>query len=255
MTTQSPVSAEAKLFKHLQDEFERRDNARLQLLSLIAHDLSTPASTVRGYLEMLEHGLAGDLTPKQKKLVKAGMRGMERLQRMILDMDIFAKLEAKRLSLQIAPVLLHEVVYESTQMLYEAITNGKIGLQMRVSESLPAVAGDRLRLGQIFTNLISNAVKYSPEGGQIVVQADLMDDVIQVSVADTGIGIDLDTQRQLFTPFFRADSDVVRQKAGTGVGLVIVKMLVEMHGGEIWVESEPGVGTTMYFTLPIVKDS
>ncbi len=253
MTAQSPATAEEKLFKHLQDEFERRDNARLQLLSLIAHDLSTPASTVRGYLEMLEHGLAGDVTPKQKKLLKAGLRGMDRLQRMILDMDIFAKLEARRLSLQPESVRLHEVVYDSVTMLYENIQNGQIGLQMRVSEELPAVTADPLRLGQIFTNLISNAIKYSPEGGQIVVHAQDAGKVVQVSVADTGIGIDLDTQRQLFTPFFRADNSAVQSKAGTGVGLVIVKMLVEMHGGEIWVESEPGVGTTMFFTMPIAE--
>jgi signal transduction histidine kinase len=131
-------------------------------------------------------------------------------------------------------------------------------LQVEIPETLPPVWGDHGRLIQVVTNLVSNAYKYTPDGGQIRIVADGLGDSsasdrLTVSVSDTGLGISPEDRQKVFTKFFRADDSYVRDVPGTGLGLSITKSLIEMHGGEIWFQSEPGKGTTFTFTLPVAQ--
>ena len=127
----------------------------------------------------------------------------------------------------------------------------KLNLTVELPPDLPQVWGDRIRIIQVLTNLVTNAYKYTPEGGRIAISARWLDDTMQIDVADTGIGIAPQDQERLFTRFFRADHPEVRRVAGTGLGLSIAKSIVEMHGGRIWVESQLGAGSTFSFTLPV----
>jgi signal transduction histidine kinase len=129
----------------------------------------------------------------------------------------------------------------------------EINLTVEVPPDSPEVWGDRTRIIQILTNLVTNAYKYTPDGGRIAITAQWFDDSMQVDVADTGIGIAPQDQEKLFSRFFRADQPGVRRVAGTGLGLSITKSIVEMHGGRIWVESQLGESSTFSFTLPLAS--
>jgi signal transduction histidine kinase len=155
---------------------------------------------------------------------------------------------------------LPEVIDTVVQSVRAEIEAKQLGLDVDIPASLPSIWGDNERIIQILTNLVSNAYKYTPEGGQIYVgvndQSDTASpDHLTVSVRDTGVGISPEDQQMLFTKFFRADNPLVRDVPGTGLGLSITKSLVEMHGGKIWFHSEPDRGTTFKFTLPVAGKS
>jgi histidine kinase len=126
-----------------------------------------------------------------------------------------------------------------------------LDLSSLAPDDLPLILGDRDRVIQVLTNLISNAIKYTPQGGQVLASAQAQRHMVRVDVVDSGIGMSLEDQQQLFEKFFRADHPIVRRETGTGLGLSIVKSIVETHGGRIWVESELGAGSTFSFTLPV----
>lgn len=229
------------------------ENPAVQMYSTIAHEIATPLSTVQGYLEMIEQGLAGELTAQQKKLVQAALRSMTRMNQLVADISAFGKLKDQQLVMNFQPVNISEMLYETVGSLFEQIQVGELGLQMSLSDELPLVWADRGRVAQIVTNLLSNAVKYTRPKGNISVSAHLQENFVRVSVHDTGVGISREDQQKLFSPYYRAEDIYVRSKSGTGLGLVVVKHLVELHGGQVWLESEVGQGTAVNFTLPIVQ--
>ena len=181
------------------------------------------------------------------------------MDRLVGDLLDVSRIEAGRLRLDMKPVDLREVIDTVLQSVETQIAAKKLALQLEVPEKLPPVLGDHGRLIQVITNLVSNAYKYTPEGGQIHIKADglaaaLPSGRLTISVRDTGLGIAPEDQQKIFTKFFRAEDPQVRDVPGTGLGLSITKSLVEMHGGEIWFESEVGKGTTFAFTLPIAQE-
>ncbi|MFQ5407265.1 MAG: sensor histidine kinase [Anaerolineales bacterium] len=235
----------------LEAEYAERDIARLRLLSLTAHELAAPTTTVKGYVQILDQGLAGELSPRQQQMIQSTLRNVERMERMISDLRDFARLERKQLDLFPESFAIHTVVYETVGTLMEDLRAAKVDLHMAVSDDLPRVYADRTRAAQIVTNLLSNAVKYTREAGHITVAAEADNGFVRLSVSDTGVGIDPAEQEKLFEPFFRSEDPFVRARQGTGLGLVIVRMLVEQQGGAISFESTPGEGSTFAFTLPV----
>lgn len=227
------------------------DRMKSEFLSMAAHELRAPMTSIKGYSDMLLLGLAGEYDERQKQFLNTIKANVNRVMEMVNEFSEISRLETGALKLDIKPLHLDDLVSEVVVSLRPEIEAKEVNLTVEVPPDLPEVWGDRTRIIQILTNLVTNAYKYTPERGRIAITAQWVDDVVQVDVADTGIGIAPQDQARLFTRFFRADHPGVRRVAGTGLGLSIAKSIVEMHGGRIWVESQLGEGSTFSFTLPL----
>jgi signal transduction histidine kinase len=178
---------------------------------------------------------------------------------LVSDLSDVSRIESGRLRLDLRTVSLKEVIDEVTRGQKAQIEAKEQNLLVDVSNNLPSAWGDYTRLVQVLTNLVSNAYKYSPRGCQITITAHQAGSIpgavspqaIHVSVADNGFGISTEDQKKIFQKFFRSEDQNIRDVPGTGLGLNITRYLVEMQGGQIWFESEPGTGTTFHFTVPI----
>jgi signal transduction histidine kinase len=166
-----------------------------------------------------------------------------------------SRIESGRLRLEIGQVAMREAIEEAIRVVRQEIEARRQVLEVEIAEPLPPVVADRNRVVQILTNLLSNAYKYTPEEGRIRVSVRQENGFVCCSVSDTGIGIDPEEQDRLFTKFFRSQNPAVRNVPGTGLGLAITRNLVELQGGRIWAESEPGKGSTFTFTLPVAGAS
>jgi len=224
-----------------------------EFLSMAAHELRAPMTSIRGYSDMLLLGLVGEYDQRQKQFLNTIKTNVDRVLEMVNEFSEISRLETGALKLDAKSLHVGDLVSEVIVSLRPQIQAKEINLTIEVPPDLPQVWGDRTRIIQVLTNLVSNAYKYTPEGGQIAIAAQWLDDTVQVDVADTGIGIAPQDQARLFTRFFRADHPEVRRVTGTGLGLSIVKSIVEMHGGRIWVESQLGEGSTFSFTLPLAN--
>jgi len=195
--------------------------------------------------------LAGQYQERQKQFLNTIKANVDRVLEMVSEFSDISRIETGALKLDIKPFRIDDLVFEVVVSLRPEIEAKEVSLIVDVPPDLPEVWGDRARIIQVLTNLVTNAYKYTPVGGQIAITAQQVDDSVQVDVTDTGIGIAPQDQEKLFTRFFRADHPGVRRVAGTGLGLSIAKSIVEMHGGRIWVKSQLGEGSTFSFTLSL----
>jgi signal transduction histidine kinase len=241
----------ARLYRQVQ----QANQAKTEFVSFVAHELRTPMTSIRGYAEMLGKGMVGSLEPQQAEFVRTIGKNVQRMQVLVSDLQDVSRIETGQLRLQVLPAPLGAVLKEALQAMQAQIEARSQDVTTEISEDLPAVCADPARLAQILINLLSNASKYTPQGGSIGVRADLVGKYVRCAVSDTGIGISSQDQTCLFTKFFRSEDPAVRQAAGTGLGLCIVKSLVEMQGGTVEVESELGKGTTFTFTLPAIVEA
>jgi signal transduction histidine kinase len=173
----------------------------------------------------------------------------KRLNRMISEMLDLDRMESGRMTLNLDGVDLNEVLVRTTDQIRSNAPSHRISLQL--DEGIPELLADRDKLTQVVTNLLTNAVKYSPEGGEITVDSRLEGNFVHVRVVDEGMGIRPEVLEKLFEPYTRVESQATRYIQGTGLGLAITRQIVRLHGGEIWVESEPDVGSTFHFTVPL----
>ncbi len=187
---------------------------------------------------------------------------VERMSALVSDLNDNAKIEAGRLRLDYKPVAIPEVVDEAVRSTKRQVDDKKQFIELNLNSQLPPVWADHIRVGQVLTNLVSNAHKYTPEGGRILVGAESTKNqwdpegakqVVHLWVKDNGIGISMEDQVKIFQKFFRSDDSKAREAPGTGLGLNITKSLVEMQGGRIWFESEFRHGTTFHFTIPVAE--
>jgi len=237
----------------LYEELHQANLAKSEFVSVVAHELRTPMTSIRGYADMLAKGMVGPLTPDQEKFIHTIRRNAKHMQVLVSDLQDVSRIESGRLRLQMKPTLLADALESARQATQAQIKARSQQLTIEVPEDLPLVHADPARLEQILINLLSNAYKYTPAGGHIHVQAWLEGAHVHCAVSDTGIGISEKDQAHLFTKFFRSDDSAVRDIAGTGLGLCIVKSLAELQGGEVEVESLPGEGTTCTFTMPVAS--
>jgi PAS domain S-box-containing protein len=229
-------------FDRLKDEF----------ISLVSHELRTPLTSIRGYLELLLEGGAGELTEDQNRFLMVVDRNSKRLMHLVGDLLFLAQVEAGKLALDLVEVDLDDVVAESVEAA-KPIADDR-GITLRASlDPTPSMVGDRGRLGQVLDNLVSNALKFTAAGGSVDVRVSSAAGEALIEVVDTGIGIAEDEQAQLFDRFFRSSEATERAIPGTGLGLTIVKTIVERHEGSIEVESAAGAGTTMRVRLPVAR--
>lgn len=230
---------------------EAANQAKTEFISFVSHELKQPMTAIKGYTDLLVKGLAGDLTETQHSFLEVIRSNVNRMDTMVQELLEISRIEAGRLRLEIGQVALREAVEEAVRVIRQEIAAKRQRLEVEIAEPLPPVKADRNRVVQILTNLLSNAYKYTPEEGHIRVTVQPNGGFVVCSVSDTGIGIAPEEQERLFTKFFRSQHPAVRNVPGTGLGLVITKSLVELQGGQIWVESEPGKGSTFTFTLPV----
>jgi signal transduction histidine kinase len=246
----------------LYDEVQRANLAKSDFVSFVAHELKNPMTSIKGYTELLAAGSVGQINEMQANFLSTIRSNVERMSALVSDLNDNAKIEANRLRLEFKPVEVPEIVDDVLRSTKRQIEDKHQSIELKLSTSLPLVWADRLRVGQVLTNLISNAHKYTPEGGQIVVGAEVTNNqwdlegakrVVHVWVRDNGIGINIEDQTKIFQKFFRSDDSKAREVPGTGLGLNITKSLVEMQGGRIWFDSQFRAGTTFHFTIPVAE--
>jgi signal transduction histidine kinase len=246
----------------LYNEVQRANLAKSDFVSFVAHELKNPMTSIKGYTELLAAGSVGSVNEMQANFLNTIRSNVERMSALVSDLNDNAKIEANRLRLDFKPVEVADVVDEVMRSTKRQVEDKRQAVELHLSPYLPLVWADRLRVGQVLTNLISNAHKYTPEGGKILVGAEATNNqwdpegakrVVHLWVKDNGIGISIEDQAKIFQRFFRSDDSKAREVPGTGLGLNITKSLVEMQGGRIWFESQFRAGTTFHFTIPIAE--
>jgi signal transduction histidine kinase len=241
----------ARLFEAVQ----AANRAKTEFVSFVSHELKQPMTSMKGYSDLLFKGTAGELNEMQSAFLEVIRSNVARMDRLVQDLLDVSRIEAGRLRLEIQSVPVEEVVEEAVRGVREQIASKSQQLDVEIPGDVPPVTADRTRLVQILANLLSNAHKYTPEGGSVGLRLARTDgpdgQFVCCSVSDTGVGISEEDQERLFTKYFRASDPAVRNEPGTGLGLVITKSLVELQGGEIWLESELNEGSTFFFTVPV----
>ena len=246
----------ARLIQEVQDA----NRSKTEFISLVAHELKNPMTSIRGYTDLLKSGAAGPTNEMQSQFLSTIRANVDRMTRLVSDLADVARIETGQLRLDLAAVSVKAVVEETLRGLQGQTEEKGQTLIVEVPDDLPDIYADHIRMVQVLTNLVSNAHKYTPEGGTVWVGAEVGEATDEASgearrvvhhwVRDTGIGMSEDEREKLFTKFFRAQRG--RDMAqGTGLGLNITKNLVEQHGGSIWVESEVGKGSTFHYTIPV----
>jgi PAS domain S-box-containing protein len=235
------------------------DRLKSEFVATVSHELRTPMTPIKGYIEFLMMGGAGELNEQQMQFVEIIKSNVDRLSILVNDLLDVSRIEAGKVALSFQPINLQEALEEAIQsVLQQSQEEARVvNIEANIPDNLPSIYGDTERVRQIFSNLIDNAYRYSPENSTVKVNVAKTDSKIQVDIIDQGIGIFPDEQEKIFERFYRGENHLVMASAGTGLGLPIVKELIEMHNGQIWVTSTgvPGEGSTFSFTLPIYTEN
>jgi PAS domain S-box-containing protein len=239
----------------LRVQAEAASAAKTEFLTNMSHELRTPLTAVIGFSDLLGDELFGKLNEKQSGYVTEIAAAGRHLLRLINDILDLAKVESGKMDISMSAVDLRELLGHCMIMIRETAMKRGLTADLKVSEQLDGkIQADDVRLKQIVMNLLSNAAKFTPSGGTILLQAERQGEEILVSVSDTGVGLKPDDQERIFQAFEQLDSSFSRQEQGTGLGLALVRKLVELHGGRVWVESEgEGMGSKFRFTFPFVQ--
>jgi len=227
------------------------DNLKTDFISVVSHELRTPLTSIKGYTDLLLSGAAEGSAELQQEFLGIIQSSTTRLSNLINDILDISRIESGKVDIKHEPIDYRRIVADTLRLLRAAADGKQIVMDASLPETMPPVRGDTDKVAQVLTNLVSNAIKYTPPGGWVKVWLEVSGGSVTTCVQDSGIGIAPEDQKKLFQKFFRADNTSTREAGGTGLGLVIAKTTVELLGGAIWVESEPGRGTRFYFTLPL----
>jgi len=233
------------------DELEKANKKICDFTAMIAHDLRSPLNQVMGVSELMTESVFGPVTDDQKKWLGKVNETTRQLVNLVNDFLDVSKLEAGRIELTIDEVDLEKLLDASLDNFHFLAGERGVVIRKNINDSVLRIQGDRRRLEQILSNLLSNALKFTPPDGVIEVGAASTDAEAKVWIKDTGVGIASDEIGKLFEKYKQTTSGKTSEHKGTGLGLVICKMIVEAHGGKIWAESEEGKGSTFTFTLPV----
>jgi GAF domain-containing protein/anti-sigma regulatory factor (Ser/Thr protein kinase) len=243
----------ARLFREIEEkgrELETASKHKSQFLANMSHELRTPLNAILGYTELILDSIYGEPTDKIRAVLERLQANGKHLLGLINDVLDLSKIEAGQLTLSLDDYSMKDVVYGVVSAVEPLAAEKRLAFKAEVAADLPAGRGDERRLSQVLLNLIGNAIKFTDKG-EVAIRAEATNGAFTVAVCDTGPGISAADQAKIFEEFQQADSSITRKKGGTGLGLSIAKRIIEMHGGRIWVESEPGKGSTFYFSLPV----
>lgn len=283
LTSQMHLASVRESYRELQDKNSRLQDAfdklkeldrlKSNFIATVSHELRTPLTSIIGYSEMLDEGIAGPLQPEQHEFVRTIREKGEQLLGLIMSLLDLSKLESGTLTLLRADVAIRTVIDDVLSLLKPVAHKKGVRLSMSVDDKLPMLRGDPNRLRQALLNLGENAVKFTPADGEVSLSASIVRDksaddddgsfgfallapartMIEVRVADTGIGIPEVEREKVFTPFYQVDSSSTREYGGTGLGLAIVKRLIEAHDGKVRIEPNKPCGTVFVVTLPVLQ--
>lgn len=232
------------------DALKRLDHLRADFLDALSHDLRIPLTAIIGYAELIEDAQDLPLGSGERAHVMRIIEACNRMQVMLEDLLDYARMEVGRIKVRIEPIDPYAQIEETIAFFGPLAAQKRVTLMADLPEDLPDVLVDPDRLRQILNNLISNAIKYTPTGGSIAVRADLRRECIVFEVQDTGIGLSNEDREHLFEKFYRSSRPEVQREKGSGLGLALIKGVIEAHEGHIEVDSELGKGSTFRFTLP-----
>ena len=262
----------AQLQEALQ-ELQELDRLKTEFLSNISHELRTPLTPIKGYLGAILQEALGPLSPGQRRGLLVVLESVERLQQLIDDLLAYVRIEAGRLKVEPRPVSLSELLAKAWEKFLPLAQDKGQTLTFSVPSDLPPALADPDELYRAVSHLIENAIKFTPDGGTITLKAEVRSEelgvrsggeppdslpftphFVEISVTDTGIGIPAEKLHRIFDRFYQVDGSTTREHGGMGIGLAIVKQIVEAHGSSIKVESEEGQGSTFRFRLPLALD-
>ena len=248
-TTRDEVGQLAAAFNRMSRELENLEASRRDLVANVSHELKTPITAIRAHLENLLDGVEQP-NPEILEIMLAQSERLGRLVEQLLDLS---KLESGEVPLRREEVALAPLVAQVVSEIEVACADRDVALTSDLPDDLPAIEADPERVHQVLFNLVDNAVRFTPEGGAVRIEAERHDGSVLVSVVDTGVGIPEAALPRLFERFYRVDSSRSRGDGGTGIGLAIARSVVEAHGGTIHAESEPGQGSVFTFDLPLAR--
>lgn len=230
---------------------EAASKSKDEFLATMSHELRTPLNSIIGFSDILQDKNFGELNEKQAKYVEHISRGGRHLLELINDILDLSKVEAGKMELEYEQFYISDAIDEIRKLIDPLAIKKNIHLDVNLDSRLGKIDADKTRFKQILYNLVSNAIKFTPEKGHVTVRARLFDNSVQLSVQDTGIGIAKNDMDKLFQPFKQLNPYLTREHEGTGLGLALVKKFVEMHGGRIRVKSELEKGSSFIFTIPL----
>jgi signal transduction histidine kinase len=245
-----------RLFDDIQEKSRQLEEAsqhKSQFLANMSHELRTPLNAILGDTELMADGAYGDPSDKMLGILKRLEANGRHLLGLINDVLDLSKIEAGQLVLELSDYSVQDIAQTVRSTLEPLAADKKLAFKVDMAPNLPPGRGDGRRLTQVLINLVGNAIKFT-DAGEVAIKAEANNGLFYVSVRDTGPGISAADQAKLFQEFQQADNAITRKKGGTGLGLAISKRIIEMHGGKIWVESEPGKGSTFAFTLPVIVE-
>jgi histidine kinase len=238
----------AQSVNQLAEALDQTERRRLALLADVTHELRTPLATIGGYMEGLVDGVVS-ANPATFNLI---LRETRRLQRLIEDLELLSRVEAGQLPVVARAIDLRPVLEAQIAQFEPLFSSNQVTLSLDAPEQLPQVWADPDRVAQVLINILANAYRYTPAGGQVTVQVSTDDQEVRVAVIDSGIGIAAEHLPHLFERFYRVDKSRARNSGGSGIGLAIARHLIYAQGGEIWAESDGiGKGARFIFTLPL----
>jgi signal transduction histidine kinase len=252
--TQSALAIQnARLFRELADKSRQLEVAsqhKSEFLANMSHELRTPLNAIIGFSEVLAEGMFGEVNEKQTEYLRDILESGQHLLSLINDILDLSKIEAGRMELELTDFDLPQAISNALTLVRGRAARRDIALHQAVDHRLGQVRGDERKIKQVLLNLLSNALKFTPEGGRVDVRASVVDGMAEVSVTDTGVGIAPEDQEAVFEEF-RQVGTADKKVEGTGLGLTLSRKFIELHGGRIWVKSQVGVGSTFTFTLPL----
>lgn len=265
----------ATLYQEIKEtnlKLERLERLKSEFISIVSHELRTPLTSIKNSLDILLSGRCGDITPSADKFLTMGRKNVQRLSGIINDLLDLSKIEAGKMDFNFKEINIHSVIDYVKSTLSEVAKSKNLSLVTEETENLPLINADSQRLEQVLTNLVSNAIKFTPEGKTITIKSKLINskdisinenfkdivkklegDYIMVSVIDEGIGMEEKDLLHAFDKFAQIENSLSRKAGGTGLGLPIAKQLLDAHQGAIWCDSEPEKGSQFYFVVPIAK--
>ena len=231
------------------------DQMKSDFISLVSHELRTPLTSIIGFVSFILDGKAGAINDRQRNSLARVQRQSKRLAALINDLLDISRIESGRIQMEQKPISLLEIVTQRLEEIRPQADEKSIQLALTAPESVPDIFGDEARMGQVFTNLIGNAIKFTPNNGEVSIKVEADGNLLHVEVIDTGPGIPAEERQKIFDKFYQLSDISTRQQGGSGLGLSITKSIIEAHGGKLWIDDgNQGKGSNFQFVLPLVRE-
>lgn len=255
LTLQQRVEERTQELQNALERLAELNQLKSNFIANISHELRTPLTHIKGYLDLLGESGLGPLTSQQKEAISVMKRAEMRLERLIEDLIQFSLASRGEFSLNVQNVDLEKLMQAIISRMQSRAKGQEIQLGSIIPKKLPKVRADEDKIGWVVQQLLDNALKFTPKGGKVVVQVNQNGGPVTVAVIDTGIGIPAERINEIFEPFHQLDGSATRHYAGTGLGLAMVRRIIEAHGSQMRVRSVPGQGSCFEFTLAIAQSS